>query len=722
MPASDRGLIVDPSVDIGDGCRDPARNRPKQCWRAQPALHHAELVALRVLEHAPPGIPAVVLGDQGGAEADEPQHLDLPVVRQEVDVHPVLRSLLFRHSAGGPMLASTGASRSGSMRAGWAIGAGVLAAALIMAGPASAVPVVAEPAALPTIVRAEDPVTFGSSHIVDKVGALGNRESEVTASLDRLFADTGTDLFVVYVANFTGAADRQAWTDQTAARNGMGATDVLLAVATADRQYQISVAPEFTLTDAQLSEVESVAIETALHENDWAGAAIGAADGLRASLRGEAVVAPDITPGNAYPGGGGGATVWIVLIVIAGIGAILFLVLRRRRRPGIPAGTTPEALPAVPTPKLKQQASSALVQTDDAIKTSEQELGFAIAQYGADATGAFQTALDAAKAQLSQGFTLQQRLDDAEPDSEQQQRAWYAEIITLCQKANQALDEQAADFDELRQLEKKAPEAAASLARDIEAARARLTATQASLATLGEGYTQAAIATVADNPRQAEDRITFASASLAAANERIAAGEPSAAAVGIRAAEDSVDQAKLLLDAVDRLGADLQAAAGSVTKVVADLETDLVTARALPDGGCSLREPPRCDCEHGADAGRRQGPPGRGQDQPDRAGAGARGCQPADGCRAPGCARRRGAGAARAGRAEPDHARGAQPGVGRRGFHHRTARGRRSGGAHPARRGRPAARAGRGPGRPRSRRPPWPAPSRQERQAHCRRR
>jgi len=473
------------------------------------------------------------------------------------------------------------------MRAGWAIGAGVLAAALIMAGPASAVPVVAEPAALPTIVRAEDPVTFGSSHIVDKVGALGNRESEVTASLDRLFADTGTDLFVVYVANFTGAADRQAWTDQTAARNGMGATDVLLAVATADRQYQISVAPEFTLTDAQLSEVESVAIEPALHENDWAGAAIGAADGLRASLRGEAVVAPDITPGNAYPGGGGGATVWIVLIVIAGIGAILFLVLRRRRRPGIPAGTTPEALPAVPTPKLKQQASSALVQTDDAIKTSEQELGFAIAQYGADATGAFQTALDAAKAQLSQGFTLQQRLDDAEPDSEQQQRAWYAEIITLCQKANQALDEQAADFDELRQLEKKAPEAAASLARDIEAARARLTATQASLATLGEGYTQAAIATVADNPRQAEDRITFASASLAAANERIAAGEPSAAAVGIRAAEDSVDQAKLLLDAVDRLGADLQAAAGSVTKVVADLETDLVTARALPDEGAA---------------------------------------------------------------------------------------------------------------------------------------
>jgi uncharacterized membrane protein YgcG len=480
------------------------------------------------------------------------------------------------------------------MRAGWTAGARLLAA-LVVAAPVGAALVGAAPVgAAPSIIRAEDPVTFGSSHIVDKVGALGSRESEVTAALDRLYAETRTDLFVVYVASFTGVADRQAWADQTADKNGMGASDVLLAVATNDRQYQISVASGFTLTDAQLAEVESVAVEPALRENDWAGAAIGAADGLAASLRGEPVAAPDITPGSANPGGGG-ATAWIVLIVLVVLAiaaaAIVFLVLRRRRAT-VPTGAAPGALAALPTATLRQQASSALVQTDDAIKTSEQELGFAIAQYGADATGAFQGALDTAKAQLRQGFTLQQRLDDAEPDTEEQRRAWFGEIIALCQKANQALDEQAADFDELRQLEQKAPEAAASVARDVEAVAARIAAAQATLAALRERYTDAAIDTVADNPRQAEDRVGFASTSLADANGRISAGEPSAAAVGIRAAEDSIDQARLLLDAVDRLGSDLHNAASSITAVVAELETDLVTARALPaQGGASASLP-----------------------------------------------------------------------------------------------------------------------------------
>ncbi|TFC42500.1 TPM domain-containing protein [Cryobacterium shii] len=443
----------------------------------------------------------------------------------------------------------------------------------------------------PTVAWAEDPVTFGASHIADPAGAVTERSDEVTAALDKLYADTGTDLFVVYVDSFTGVSDRTQWADKTADNNGLGTNDVLLAVATGDREYQLSVAPDFALTDAQLTEVETVAIEPALRENDWAGAAIGAADGLAASLQGQPVTAPAITPGSAPggsgAGGGGGflvlAFVVIAVIVLLIVGLVLYFVLRGRRKGALSAGGAPATgLPALPTPELKRRAASTLVQTDDAIRSSEQELGFAIAQYGAAATDAFQATLVTAKAQLTQAFELQQQLDDAIPDSEEQKRAWYGAIIDLCGQANAALDAQADSFDELRQLEKNAPEMAASVARKAAAVSDRVASAEAALAALGARYSEEVLGTVADNAREARERLAFTSTALTEGGTRLAGGDTAAAAVGIRAAEESVDQATLLLDAVDRLGADLQAADQSVAGTVAELQSDIITARGLP--------------------------------------------------------------------------------------------------------------------------------------------
>ena len=63
-----------------------------------------------------------------------------------------------------------------------------------------------------------------------------------------------------------------------------------------------------------------------------------------------------------------------------------------------------------------------------------------------------------------------------------------------------ALDERTDDFDELRQLEKKAPEAIAAATQGVAAIEARVTSADAALATLTARYTDNAIATVADNP------------------------------------------------------------------------------------------------------------------------------------------------------------------------------------------------------------------------------
>lgn len=115
------------------------------------------------------------------------------------------------------------------------------------------------------------------------MGALGDREPQVEATLDRLFETQRVQLFVAYVRDFSGR-DARSWADETADRNGLGQDDVLLAVATHDRQYAYSVDQGSRLTDAELRDVANTAVEPALRQNDWAGAAIGAADGYAAVL------------------------------------------------------------------------------------------------------------------------------------------------------------------------------------------------------------------------------------------------------------------------------------------------------------------------------------------------------------------------------------------------------------------------------------------------------
>lgn len=452
---------------------------------------------------------------------------------------------------------------------------GLVSAALVGAGLGTSLP-----------ARADDPVRFEESHIVDNVGALGDREPEVAEALDVLFADTQVDLYVAYVSSFEGVDDPTAWADVTAVDNGFGTNDVLLAVATDDRQYQLSVASDFVLDDAQLAAVQNTAIEPSLRVNDWAGAAINGATALQESVDGEPLSEPVITPGEPTTGSGGGVPGWVgILIALVVVGAVVTIVIVLLRRRGKAPVTSPSGAPEVPTAELKREASSALIETDDAIKTSGQEVGFAVAQYGAQAAEPFQAAVSTAAGKLSQAFTLQQRLDDAEPDTEEQVRAWYRQIITLCTEANHALDEQAEDFDQLRQLEANAPTAAAELETELAAIDARLDKAEAGVEALAGRYTAAALDTVADNPDQAAERLTFATNALAEARTRLTAGDASAAAVDIRAAEEAVDQAKLLVDAVDRLGADLQQAEAGIPAILADLDTDLVTARALPAGG-----------------------------------------------------------------------------------------------------------------------------------------
>ncbi|MFJ8918636.1 TPM domain-containing protein [Streptomyces sp. NPDC102415] len=448
-----------------------------------------------------------------------------------------------------------------------------------------------------TGARAEDPVTLSrDGQITDKVDALGDRERQVDAALDRLFDEQRVQLFVAYVRDFSGR-DAQTWTDETANRNGLGQDDVLLAVATHDRQYAYSVDRGSRLTDADLQDVANTAIEPALRQNDWAGAAIGAADGYAAVLAGDPVPTPALTPGAPDPGNGSGGSsagliLPLVLVVVAVAVAALTFARRRRRTStrttpaagGWGGGAGAAAEPPVPLPDLDARAKEDLVDTDDAVRTSQEELGFATAQFGEEAAAPFAEAVQHARSELTAAFRLRQQLDDAFPEDDATRRRMLDEIIGRCRDANERLDAVSEDFDRLRSLEQTAPQAVATAETAYRALTERVSAAGTSLGAMRERYAESATAPAAGDLEQAQDRLTFTTSALNQAREAVDSGDHARAAVYVRAAEGALDQVSTLVDAVDRRAGELAEAADRLPAALTETETDLADARGLLDG------------------------------------------------------------------------------------------------------------------------------------------
>ncbi|MFJ6353439.1 MULTISPECIES: TPM domain-containing protein [unclassified Streptomyces] len=447
--------------------------------------------------------------------------------------------------------------------------------------------------------RADDPVTLSrEGQITDRVGALGDRRPEVVRALDALYDARRVQLFVVYVRDFSGRP-AQSWADTTAERNGLGRDDVLLAVATHDRQYGYSADPDSRFTQAQLDDVARTAIEPALRQNDWAGAAIGAANGYSAVLAGQPVPAPAITPGPADPGtGSAGSTsasdLVLPAVLVGGAGAVAAYAYTRRRRKNAPRTTPPPAggqgwgaprAPAQPTlEELDGRARKELVATDDAVRTSNEELGFATAQFGEEAAEPFTAAVRYAEGELTAAFRLRQRLDDAFPEDDATRRSMLEEILRRCADVNARLDAESADFDRLRALEHNAPQALAAVEAAFREQTGRMGTAQAALAAMRERYTESAAAPVSGDVEQAKDRLVFATSTVNQARQHLDAGDNGAAAVQIRAAEGAVDQAARLIEAVDRRAKELAEAVGGLPGALAETEADLADARGLLQG------------------------------------------------------------------------------------------------------------------------------------------
>ncbi|MDX2025001.1 TPM domain-containing protein [Microcella sp.] len=465
-------------------------------------------------------------------------------------------------------------SRRRQTRAAQPLAFAVLSSALLLgvSAPAAAAP----------------PVDLDGAYVFDETGVLEADLSRVDAALDRLFEAGSAQLFVVVVDRFEGSLDSSAWADESAAVSGLGDRDGLLAIAIGDREYATSIGLDFPASDADLAAAETDALVPQLRDDNWAEGIIAYADSLTAAL----TAANGGTDAGVDAGGelggetapttdadaGGGIPILPIALGVGGVGAAWFLIARARRKKNpVTAAVDKQSIA-----ELDQTASRRLVQVDDALTTSEQELGFAEAQFGTAPTEGFRAALTNAKALVAEAFRLRRELDDENPETDEQKRASLLAIVAACDDADDLLEAQEEAFEALRDVESDLPGALAKVTKEREAAPAAIEAATATIARLKADYSTAAISSVVDAPAQAARLLELVDTELAEAAKNQAAGKSSDAAIDVRSAQLALAQLTTATANVERIAADLNDARTALAAQIDDLRAGVAAAASLP--------------------------------------------------------------------------------------------------------------------------------------------
>lgn len=273
-------------------------------------------------------------------------------------------------------------------------------------------------------------------------------------------------------------------------------------------------------------------------------------------------------------------TVLVVVGVLIGVGFGL-LFRRNRAQSAITPRTTADPIAAA-----AQRANILLVRADDAVRDAQDELDFALAQFGTESTAALSRTLAESRRQIMEAFELQQKLDDHVPDTTTQRREWTARISHLCETTMNRLNTELKAFEQLRELDRRVPESLATLRTTLDTAAARDARAATVLAQLERTYSAAALSSVIDNRARADEARQAAAAALESATASSQSAAADASAETLRALRDGEEQARRALhlyDAIDTLAGQLAAATAALGSLAESTKAAIEEARTMRD-------------------------------------------------------------------------------------------------------------------------------------------
>ncbi|MGX5697665.1 hypothetical protein ACWKWP_15820 [Agromyces soli] len=285
------------------------------------------------------------------------------------------------------------------------------------------------------------------------------------------------------------------------------------------------------------------------------------------------------------------------LLVFSAAGAVLVIAVLAARR----LGRRRELADLDASRAIEVRAKGLIVETDERLRDARAEVAYAEAQFGVEASAPLRDAVARAEQRLREAFVLQQRLDDAEPDTAAERRSWSGRIAELCTSAIAGLEAAEQALGARRSAERGAGATLAELADAAARLGRRRADASAALDRLATRYPATALV----GGRAALERVDAALAIAAAAigggsraperpDGASGAASPGATAPAsgtagpgdaerVSRAQAALERATSDLDGLDRIESELADAERAATDGAASLEAELSAARRERD-------------------------------------------------------------------------------------------------------------------------------------------
>lgn len=229
--------------------------------------------------------------------------------------------------------------------------------------------------------------------------------------------------------------------------------------------------------------------------------------------------------------------------------------------------------------ELGRRAGAALVEVDERLRTTADELMFAELELGRDATRDLREALEAVRRHLGEAFQLHQLNHDEIPDTPEELRTRNARIVQLCDWAEDLLDDRLQALAEPVARARRAPEIIDGIRAQVARDRDRIPRVEAVFLRLDERYSPDAMRKIAGNTREAGQLLDFAVHGADVSTARRESGQREQANLALETAIEASRRATTLLDAVDTFEVEALRAESTLDAIVDDSRQDVASAR-----------------------------------------------------------------------------------------------------------------------------------------------
>ncbi|GAA2044794.1 hypothetical protein GCM10009819_34900 [Agromyces tropicus] len=274
------------------------------------------------------------------------------------------------------------------------------------------------------------------------------------------------------------------------------------------------------------------------------------------------------------------AAAWLPSLVVFGAAALAFaagLIVFRR------LGVRREVRDADAARELETAAKARLVGADEAVRDALQEIRFADAQFGAETARELERTVAQARGWLREAFLLQQRLDDAEPDTAAERRGWSTRIAMLCDSVERSLADSDAVLASRRAAERGAADDAPALRDRASRLRTRAADAASTLERLASRFSASALAGAGGSLSRAEHDLAVATGAIDEAGERLDGRAAAPVAGLLERSAHALDRAEGELSRVEHVELDLAQASADAAEQAAALDEELIAARRERD-------------------------------------------------------------------------------------------------------------------------------------------